>query len=46
MNVEVVRDGVHYFCKSEEQLKLFLSAGYVEVKEDKKPDVKKAKEKK
>ena len=33
MRVAVQRDDVKYFCKTEEQLKNFLAAGYVEITE-------------
>ena len=33
MIVAVQRDDVKYFCKTEEQLKNFLAAGYVEITE-------------
>lgn len=38
MLVKVERNGVPYFCKSEEQLKNFLDAGYAVVDEAKKAE--------
>lgn len=35
MKVAVKRGDVLYFCKTEEQLQHFLSAGYIEVTENK-----------
>lgn len=41
MEVKVKKDDVIYICKSEEQLKLFLDAGYEVVEEVKKKAEKK-----